>query len=497
MAPTLHLNAIDAGAKITSGNHHWGTLPIGQPAGPISFGFRDTAPTYTFYDFDFPKTFARFSSEQMVVGNYVIGQFAEVANITFSAVNPGGYTNNATILFANWNQPSSFAGGVAAYPGSTDASSSAGDVWINSGVIPTQNITNFHIYLHELGHALGLQHPGAYNAGPNETITYETHAEFVEDSQQYTVMSYFRETKTGANFVFNGSYEGPSTPLMFDISAMQRLYGANMSTRTGDTTYGFNSNAGEPYSLAGASEKVVCCVWDAGGTDTFDFSGYANNQRTDLHAEGFSSVGPLTFNVSIAAGATIENASGGSGNDLVLGNAVRNILVGNGGNDFMTGDAGGDSIYGNLGDDAIYGNFDNDSLFGGQGNDTVFGGQGVDAVYGNLGNDAIYGNLGDDVLFGGQGDDLIFAGQGADVLSGNIGNDTVTGGLGGDTYSFSGSSGSDKVLDFSGGAGDRVSLNGQSYMAASDGQGGTLLTLSGGGVVHLVAVASFDSAWLI
>lgn len=51
-------------------------------------------------------------------------------------------------------------------------------------------------------------------------------------------MSYFSEQNTGAD------YKGvwPSGPQLDDITAIQKLYGANTTTRTGDTTYGFNSN---------------------------------------------------------------------------------------------------------------------------------------------------------------------------------------------------------------------------------------------------------------
>ena len=70
-------------------------------------------------------------------------------------------------------------------------------------------------------------------------------------------------------------------------------------------------------------------MWDAGGKDTFDFSGYSEDQRIRLGDGQFSDVGGLTKNVAIAQGATIENAKGGSGDDHVIGNAVANHLYGN------------------------------------------------------------------------------------------------------------------------------------------------------------------------
>lgn len=158
---------------------------------------------------------------------------------------------------------------------------------------------------HEVGHTLGLDHPGTYNAGqgsPNYTK-----AVYAEDTRQFSVMSYWNESITNAD---HGHYYA-AAPLVDDIAAIQHLYGANMTTRTGDTVYGFNSNTGRDfYTLKDSHDKLVMSVWDAGGNDTLDFSGYSQNQRINLNEGAFSDVGGLKGNVSIAAGATIENAIG-------------------------------------------------------------------------------------------------------------------------------------------------------------------------------------------
>lgn len=67
-------------------------------------------------------------------------------------------------------------------------------------------------------------------------------------------MSYWSETNTGGD---NGGHYA-AAPLLDDISAIQHLYGANLSTRTGDTVYGFNSNTGRDFlSTAGNAQKVI------------------------------------------------------------------------------------------------------------------------------------------------------------------------------------------------------------------------------------------------
>jgi serralysin len=58
-------------------------------------------------------------------------------------------------------------------------------------------------------------------------------------------------------------------------------------------------------------------------------------------------------NVSIAQGVTVENAFGGSGNDLLIGNAVANTLKGGAGNDLIYGGGGADKLWGGAGSDTF------------------------------------------------------------------------------------------------------------------------------------------------
>ena len=147
------------------------------------------------------------------------------------------------------------------------------------------------------------------------------HAEYYQDSYEYTIMSYFGSSNTGA--VRTGFAQ---TPLAHDIAAIQSLYGVNLETRTGDTVYGFNSTADRPAFNFTLNANPVVAIWDAGGIDMLDFSGWSSNARIDLAAGAFSDGGGQTSNVQIAFGTTIENAIGGAGNDSLTGNAVGNRL---------------------------------------------------------------------------------------------------------------------------------------------------------------------------
>ncbi len=156
-------------------------------------------------------------------------------------------------------------------------------------------------------------------------------------------MSYWPENNTGG--YFHGSYA--SAPLIDDIAAVQALYGANMLTRTGDDVYGFNSNTNKDwYTISDPRIGCIFSVWDAGGNDTLDFSGYSQTQLINLNSGSFSNVGGWIKNVSIAKNTVIENVIGGYGQDTIFGNNVSNVIKGG---------AGGDIIYGCLGQDILWG----------------------------------------------------------------------------------------------------------------------------------------------
>ena len=497
----------------------------------VTYAFRSTAP------FDMPSDtagFQRFNESQIAWAEQALQAWADIANIRFVRVGTGtvfegAYSNDASILFANYSSGESGSAAFANFPGSAASTSTAGDVWvnINSGSNAFPSLGNFgaQVLVHEIGHAIGLAHPGDYNASDGGgAISYDDDAEYYEDSRQYTVMSYFSESNTGANY--SGRYA--AAPQLDDIRAAQIEYGANMTTRTGNTVYGFNSNAGRVwFEATSSSTRLIFAVWDAGGADTFDFSGYSQNQLIDLREGFFSNVGSLTGNVAVAQGAKIENAIGGFGADTINGNALNNLIQGNAGADrvfsgagndtieggsgtsYLRGEDGADSIVGGSSFDDLQGNMGADTETGGLGDDWVVGGKDNDVLYGNEGSDIVYGNIGDDLCIGGDGNDTVRGGQGndsiqgdagADFMAGDRGDDTVAGGAGADQFHSFAGAGLDRVLDFNFAEGDRVLLEaGTAWSVAQEGAD-TVVTL-GGGADRLVLVgvdlSGLGEGWIL
>ena len=461
------LSITGAGAQLTRSNLSWGTA-LGQPTS-IDFAFRSAAPTTMP---DSTSGFSRFTEVQIAVTLLALQSWSDVANITFNRVSDAdGYSNSAAMLFGNYSSGSEGAAAFAYLPGNRGVTSNSGDVWINSSLsynaTPVAFGYGFQVITHEIGHAIGLSHPASYNAGPGQSLSYAANAGYYEDSRQYSVMSYFSETNTGG--AFGGRFS--AVPLLDDIAAAQRLYGANTTTRTGDTVYGFNSNAERPWFQASSgTTALIFAVWDAGGNDTFDFSGYAQNQVIDLRQGAFSNIGALIGNVAIALGATIENAIGGSGNDILIGNSGDNILTGGAGNDTIDGGLGSDTVVfsGPRSSYTVTWNGRVGTVTGPDGTDTLmnveflrFADQTIaaaptggvivagdildnlmvgtafaDRLSGGGGNDTLHGGAGDDVLEGGAGDDVLNGEDGNDILAGGPGNDILNGGAGIDTADY-------------------------------------------------------------
>lgn len=375
-------------------------------------------------------------------------------------------------------------------------------------------------YLHEIGHSLGLTHPGAYNG----SATFANDATHFQDTRAYSVMSYFNAGANGASTDQGWNYG--ATPLLHDIAAVQAIYGADMTTRTGGTTYGFNANAGRDAFDFTVNDDPVVAIWDAGGIDKIDVSGWSTDQVIDLRAGAFSSVRNLTHNVAIAHGVTIELADGGGGNDQVIGNDANNVLAGLGGDDTLTGAEGHDVLIGGAGADILDGGAGDDwaryagsasgvdinlqtgtgaggdaagdllsgieHVSGSAQGDTLTGDHATaNRLFGLGGDDTLTGGGGHDFLLGNDGDDTILGGTGRDVMRGGAGADYIDGGSEDDWIQFNDAAGG-VSLDLGAGLGFEGDAAGDTYVSVENvrgsdyrdiitGSSGRNIILGGGG----------------
>ena len=202
----------------------------------------------------------------------------------------------------------------------------------NSQSIGSQTpIGDLTVMYHEIFHALGVEHP---NDNPDIPFPED------KNSREYTVMAgEFSVELASIKIIDEKSYAIPSTPMAYDVAALQYLYGPNTKFNSGNTTYTFDPNIPE-----------IKLIWDGGGTDTLNFSNFSESSTINLTDGSYSTI-PfngwfLTNNFSIAFGAAIENVVSGSGADTITGNSLNNSITGGLGDDVMDGKGGIDlAIY--------------------------------------------------------------------------------------------------------------------------------------------------------
>lgn len=325
----------------------WGGLAAGSPAA-LDYSFPTTGSLWPGYSNpgEPNQGFAVLTTpaERQAVRD-VLAAWSAVADITFNRIlESGADTGDLRFAYTTWLMD----GNQLAYAYLPDDDNSSGDVWLNTNFRDTLfqslepgSLGGFTV-LHEVGHTLGLKHPGESTAYSTATLA------IFDDTLFNTVMS--SNVWPGIRLTKAGNIDRlPTTPMSFDIDALQYLYGANTSTHSADDRYTFADTG-----------KYLEVIYDTGGNDTIAIAGTAGG-RINLNPGGWSQLGtPVKIGggtisnpetVQIYRTSLIENAIGGQGNDELTGNDANNRLDGNAGSDTLIGGNGSDTLHGGSGAD--------------------------------------------------------------------------------------------------------------------------------------------------
>ena len=299
-----------------------------------------------------------------------------------------------------------------------------------------------YVLAHEVGHALGLEHP--FDNDDGDVYNGITNPWFSAYPEQ-TVMAYRTPLNSSWPNFFTES----------DLQALIEIWGAVSKQYSNSADYITGSRLSEIFDLLEGDDRV-----EAGfGDDELD-GGSGNDEL-------YGNQG----NDTLMGGHGKDKLYGGQNDDKLLGNQDDDLIHGNKGSDNIYGGKNDDSLYGNQDDDLIFGNRgrdyiyggkNDDSLYGNQDDDLIFGNRGRDSIYGGKHDDSLYGNQGSDFLYGNRGNDCIWAGQDDDWIDGGEGEDWLWGNKGADLFHLS--AGDDVIKDFSANEGDRLEVDGSQVL---------------------------------
>ena len=235
------------------------------------------------------KGFAAISQEQKGAIDTAFSYLSTLVNVSFVQD-----AQRADIKFGNNDQTAS--AGYATYP-STDPGRPSILMLDNSNnpqnagaQLGVKGSYGWQTLIHEMGHAMGLKHPGAYNAGGGSTPG--PYLPKPLDNRSVSIMSYNNPTEstvvtltgtsTDTSYSLSTSTAAltPSTYQVTDIAALQYLYGAKTTTQT-------------PTLTVSDTYRNFETVWAPQGTE-LNAATTTRSNLFDLRGGGYSSIAVRT-----------------------------------------------------------------------------------------------------------------------------------------------------------------------------------------------------------
>jgi|FEC22Drversion2_1045045.scaffolds.fasta_scaffold00353_6 Domain of unknown function (DUF4114)/RTX calcium-binding nonapeptide repeat (4 copies) len=384
---------IDANTNALLYFHRWAPVTdLSRPATLIPYTFAASASDFS----SEPASFAGVTNAQQ-----------EAVHTTFDLVS--SYT---LLSFRFVGQPADAAIRIAQSDGSRASppdSLTQGDTFFGpNGVVPDSvngvpkyfGSDGFLTIMHELGHAFGLKHGHSETLNPPSPRSEVALAANVNDNE-FSIMTYaswlgspidqFKPVPTSAK---EGS--APQSFMMYDIAALQSLYGANYAKVGSTDLYRWDGATGQetingsaaPATGHSDTGKIFSTVWTQGAIATYDLHSFGQNQVDDLRPGHFlkfsdGQLANLTNDQNVPDGTPGFTAQGNIYNALVFHGDLRSLianlvtgpgndtLIGNDRDNHLSGGAGHDTIYTNGGDDIVSGGPDGDTIYFGSGHDTL------------------------------------------------------------------------------------------------------------------------------
>lgn len=437
------------GSKSITGNRNVDAILIGSKWGTqnLTFSFPESGSNYNGSGYDtngVSQYQLELGSMQQAAARAAFAQISAATGLTFTEITETD-TVHANIRISQTGD-SDVASAYGGFP--SDTRGVAGDIWFGRNNQPyydmaTQGTWGFATMMHEIGHTMGLKHGHQDYTNSDLSFYFGTSPRFGtqsltpdRDGQAWSLMTYTPAPFTNSNFA-GEKVNQPQTYMQYDLAALQYMYGANYTTNATDTVYSWSTTTGEMFvngvgQGAPAGNRILMTIWDGGGNDTLDLGNYADGVTVDLRPGAFSTfdqdqlANHLAFQnlTALAPGnvamsllynndgrSLIENAKGGVGNDIFVGNIANNLLDGGAGSDtvIFTNTKGITVTLNDTNTDVIV-THDGET-------DTL---RSIENIGGTSGNDTITGNGQANILVGGSG--------GADVLTGLGGDDRLIGG---------------------------------------------------------------------